>query len=66
MKIVQANSLRSTRASGVENLVSQQILDEIGIRRRIAYPFFFQENGGRAPRPAGVNVSSRSGGAPLA
>jgi hypothetical protein len=39
MRIVQPNSLRTTRAAGAKKLVSQQMLDEIGIRHRIAYPF---------------------------
>lgn len=34
----QFNSVRSTRVARPNKLVSQQMLDEIGIRHRIAYP----------------------------
>jgi Antitoxin SocA-like, Panacea domain len=39
MKIAQSNSLRTTRAAGVTKSVRQQMLDEMGIRHRIVYPF---------------------------
>jgi hypothetical protein len=38
MRTVQSNSLGSTRVARPNKLVSQQMLDEIGIRHRIAYP----------------------------